>query len=222
MDEYIKAFSLGSAAILTNVCLLPLYPGLFVLFAAEVKSDRMRRALPLLGLVVLAGVVVSMTAIAAVLYLFSQTFADVLSYVLPVMYGIVLLLGVLMIAGKNPFERLTTTQIPVIRNPLVGAFVYGVVVAPLTLPCTGPIVLSAFTLGSVAGSGAFLDQLAYFAVFALGFGWPLAVLPILGAGARRQILGLLTKYASPIRIASGLLLVGVAASGTWYYLVPLL
>ena len=39
MSEYVEAFLLGNAAILGNVCMLPLYPGLFVLLA-----DRAERA----------------------------------------------------------------------------------------------------------------------------------------------------------------------------------
>jgi cytochrome c-type biogenesis protein len=159
-----------------------------------------------------------MTTLAFVLHAFSRTFADVLDFVLPVMYGLVFVLGVLTIAGRNPFERLTTTQIPVLRNPLAGSFVYGMAIAPLTLPCTGPIVLSAFTLGAVAGNSALIDQLAYFVAFSLGFGWPLVVLPLLGAPARKQILHLLTRHARPIRMASGVLLIGVAAIGAFTYL----
>ena len=74
-----------------------------------------------------------------------------------------------MIAGKNPFSRMTTTSIPVLRRPAASAFVYGTLMAPLTLPCTGPLIISAFVLGSVAGSSAFVSSLAYFLFFGLGF-----------------------------------------------------
>jgi len=38
MDEFLEAFSLGNAAILGNVCMLPLYPGLFVLLADRIEA----------------------------------------------------------------------------------------------------------------------------------------------------------------------------------------
>ena len=53
--------------------------------------------------------------------------------------------------------------------------------APMTLPCTGPLVVSAFVIGGVSGSDALVDSLVYFLFYALGFGWPLVVLPILAA-----------------------------------------
>ena len=38
MGQYVEAFTLGNAAILGNVCLLPLYPGLFALLAARTEG----------------------------------------------------------------------------------------------------------------------------------------------------------------------------------------
>ena len=40
VDQFLEAFSLGNAAILGNVCMLPLYPGLFVLFANQRADGR--------------------------------------------------------------------------------------------------------------------------------------------------------------------------------------
>lgn len=120
-------------------------------------------------------------------------------------------LGILMIAGKNPFSRMTTTSIPVLRRPAASAFVYG----PLTLPCTGPLIISAFVLGSVAGSSAFVSSLAYFLFFGLGFGWPLVVLPLLAGPFQRQITRFLSTHHRIIGIASGILLLAIAAIGVW-------
>ena len=144
MDQFLEAFSLGNAAILGNVCMLPLYPGLFVLFANQRADGRPARWTKWMGLLVLAGVVVSMVAIGLVLHLVSRSVADILDWLLPVMYGLVLVLGVAMVLGRNPFARLATTQVPILRSPAATAFVYGMLMAPLTLPCTGPLVISAF------------------------------------------------------------------------------
>ena len=140
-----------------------------------------------MGVLVLAGVVVAMVAIGLVLHLVSRTVADILDWLLPVMYGLVLVLGVAMVLGRNPFARLATTQVPILRSPAATAFVYGMLMAPLTLPCTGPLVISAFVIGGVSGGGALFESLRYFVWFALGFGWPLVVLPLLAAPKQQAI-----------------------------------
>ena len=129
------------------------------------------------------------------------------------MFGLVLLLGITMIFGRNPFARMQTVQAPVVGSPAGTAYLYGLFMGPMTLPCTGPLVISVFILG--AGSAAsFLDGVAYFVAFGLGFGWPLVVLPFLAVPMQRRFTGFLTtKHLAIIRL-SGLLLVVVAAIGS--------
>ncbi len=220
--EYLEAFALGNAAILGNVCMLPLYPGLFALLAARSEADdgRPSRVFRWLGVFVLAGVLVSMIVIGAVLYGLNRAFADALTIVLPIAYGLVALLGVAMLMDRNPLARISTTEVPILRNPLATAFAYGCLLGPLTLPCTGPLIASAFVLGSVGGSGDLMDGLTYFLVFGLGFGWPLVVIPFLAAPMQRQFTGFLTRHHRAIQIGSGLLLIGVAAFGLWVDLLP--
>ena len=54
---------------------------------------------------------------------------------------------------------------------------------------------------------------ARIAAFALGFGWPLVVLPFLAAPLQRRATGFLTTHHRPIGIASGILLISVAIFG---------
>jgi cytochrome c biogenesis protein CcdA len=92
--------------------------------------------------------------------------------------------------------------------------------APMTLPCTGPIVVSAFVVGSVSGSDALADSLVYFAFYALGFGWPLVVLPALAAPSQRQITRWLAVHHRIIEVLSGLLLMAIAVYGYWTEVRP--
>jgi cytochrome c-type biogenesis protein len=215
MDEFLEAFSLGNAAILGNVCMLPLYPGLFVLFANQRRDGRAARWTKWLGVLVLGGVVVAMVAIGLVLHLLSRSAADILDWLLPLMYGLVLVLGVAMVLGRNPFARLATTQMPILRSPAAAAFVYGMLMAPLTLPCTGPLIISAFVIGGISGGGALFESLRYFVWFALGFGWPLVVLPLLAAPKQQAITRFLGRHHRVITVGSGLLLVGISVVGFW-------
>ena len=212
MGQYLEAFALGNAAILGNVCMLPLYPGLLALLADRSGSERPQRWV---GAVVLAGVLTVMVAIGAALHLASTSAAEVLPVVLPVLYGSVIVLGVAMVAGRNPFTRISTREVPILGRPGATAFVYGLLLGPLTLPCTGPLIVSAFVLGGVSGGGALAESLAYFGAFGLGFGWPLVLLPLVAAPFQRRFTRALARRHQMISVASGLLLIGVALVGLW-------
>ena len=219
MSEYIQAFLLGNAAILTNVCILPLYPGLLAYMAANAQSEGAQRAMKWMGLLVLLGVLTMMVAVGALLYVLQQSFGSILPYVLPVIYGVVILLGFLMLSGRNPFNRLQTVQTPALRNPYIGAYVYGLLLGPMTLPCAGPIILSAFLLGSNSAADL-ADGLLYFLFFGLGFGWPLVLLPFLAASFQRQLIGWTTRNYKLLTRASGLLLIIIGFVGIYVELLP--
>ncbi len=219
MSELLQAFLLGNAAILTNVCILPLYPGLIAFLAGNAANARTQRSAPLLGLLVLAGVLSLMVVVGWVLYRLQASFGDLLPVLLPVMYGVVVLMGAFMLTGRNPFKGLSNAQAPVVRNPYLGAFVYGLLLGPMTLPCAGPIVLSAFLLG--AGS---LEELAgsllYFVAFGIGFGWPLVVLPLVAQPFQRRFTQWTTRNYGLLTVISGALLVAIGVFGIVAEVLP--
>ena len=212
MHELLQAFLLGNAAILTNVCMLPLYPGLLAFLAGNAGNERAQRATRWLGFLVLAGILSLMLAVGWLLYVFRASFGAILPYVLPAIYGLVIAMGVLMLTGRNPFRRLSTAQAPLLRNPYMTAYVYGLLLGPMTLPCAGPIVLSAFLLG--AGSFTQLaNSLLYFIAFGIGFGWPLVVLPFLTQPFQHQLTQWTTRRYRALTILSGVLLVAIGVVG---------
>lgn len=219
MEQWLQAFILGNTAILTNVCILPLYPGLVAFMAGNATNERAQRATKWLGLLVLLGVLSLMLVVGALLYALQRSFGDILPFVLPVIYAVVILLGVLMLTGRNPFARLGTVQTPILRNPYVAAYVYGLLLGPMTLPCTGPIVVSAFLLGA-GSTTALLDGLVYFFFFGLGFGWPLVLLPLLAAPLQRRFTRWTTQNYKLLTRVSGLLLVAIGLFGIYYDLLP--
>jgi len=219
MSEYLQAFILGNAAILTNVCILPLYPGLLAYMAANAQNVGSQRAMKWMGLLVLAGVLTMMILIGGLLFALQQSFGAILPILLPSIYGVVIILGLLMLAGRNPFNRLQMVQTPILRNPYIGAYVYGLLLGPMTLPCTGPIILSAFLLGSNSAADL-ADGLLYFFFFGLGFGWPLVLLPFLATSFQKQLIGWTTKNYKLLTRASGTLLVLIGAVGIYVELLP--
>jgi cytochrome c-type biogenesis protein len=193
---------------------LPLYPGLIAFLAGNMQHGRVRQGAVLLGASVLAGVLVTMIGLGFVLFSLGQSFSRILPWLLPVIYGVVIALGLAMILGRNPFARLSTAHAPMLSNPYAASFLYGGLLAPMTLPCTGPVIIGAFVLG-VGSAAALGESLLYFLAFGLGFGWPLLVLPLVAAPLQRGITRWLAGNAQALGRLAGALLLAIAAFGIW-------
>ncbi|MBK8032159.1 MAG: hypothetical protein IPK17_22310, partial [Chloroflexi bacterium] len=134
-------------------------------------------------------------------------------------YGVVLVLGVMMLFGFNPFARLSTTSIPLLRNRSLTAYLYGLLLGPMTLPCTGPLITSAFLLGA-DNFAVLADGLLYFLFFGLGFGWVLVVLPFLAGTLQRQFTRWITGNYKLLTRFSGAILVFIAVFGIVTEVLP--
>jgi cytochrome c-type biogenesis protein len=214
-----EGFTIGSASILNTACLLPLYPGLIVFLAGNASNPRSRGATGWLGLLVLVGILTMMLFIGLGLYLLQASFGDLLIVLLPILYILVILFGILMLAGRNPFARLQMVQAPILSSPYVTAYTYGLLFGPMTLPCTGPLITSAFLLGA-SNTGVLVDGLVYFLGFGLGFGWPLVLLPLIALPVQRQLVGWLTGHHLALTRASGVLLISIGVFGILTELAP--
>ena len=219
MSELVQAFILGNGAILTNSCMLPLYPGLIAFLAGSANEKRPWYVTASLGFLVLAGILTMMVLIGLILFLINASFGDLFVVLLPVVYGLVILMGIGMIFGWNPFAKLATAQSPILRNPFITAYVYGLLFGPMTLPCTGPIILSAFALG--AGDATELaNGIIYFLFFGLGFGWPLVALSFVSSSLSRVVVGWLTRNHLVLTRVSGVILIAVGIFGILTELLP--
>ncbi len=220
VQQLLESFALGSGAILTNVCMLPLYPGLIAFLAGNVQNERSRRVTGFLGALVLAGVLTMMLFISLVIYLLNQAIGSVLIWLLPLIYAVVILFGLLLLAGVNPFTRLSTAQIPVLKNPFAAAYVYGLLLGPMTLPCTGPFIVGSVFIVGTASVGGFLESMLNFLAFGLGFGWPLVLLPLLAVPFQRRLVGWLARNHALLTRVSGLLLLAVGIFGLIWDWLP--
>ncbi|MBI1299464.1 hypothetical protein GC175_31435 [bacterium] len=219
MNHLFEAFLLGNGAILTNVCLLPLYPGLLAFLAGRIAPGSTSTASRWLGIFVLAGIISLMLVLGALLFGLQQSFSSLLPYLLPAIYGLVIVLGIAMLLGRNPFKGLSTVQSPVLRNPFAAAYVYGLLLGPMTLPCTGPLVISVFLLGA-GNVGQLADGLLYFLAFGLGFGWPLVLLPFVAQPLQRRFTGWMTQNVVRLTQVSGALLVLIGIFGIYAEVLP--
>ena len=221
MNDLIAAFVLGNSAILTNVCLLPLYPGLLAFLAGNTDSALQDKTIRTswLGTLVLAGILVFMLLFGLTLFLMRQSVASVLFVLLPASYLLIILMGVLTILDKNPFVKVSTMDIPILKNRYAAAFVYGAFLAPVTLPCIGPLLVSTFALG-FSSITSLVDGLSFFLAFGLGFGWPLIVLSILAQPIQRRFVGWITSNHTLINRLAGMLLIAIGVVGIIAELLP--
>jgi cytochrome c-type biogenesis protein len=207
VGELLAVFGAGVASA-ASPCLLPLYPGFLAYLSANAGALSGRRGTGLLGMLVLGGVLTTMIAVGAFLLAISVPVGQVAVYLIPIIDAFLISLGVLLLLGRNPFQRLPGMRVPLIGNPYGQAYVYGVMLGPLALPCAGPFLVALLALSVGLGDAAL--RLGTFVVFGLGFGLPLLILSVL-AGARQQaIVRWTVRHHRAIEIAAGLVLIAVA------------
>lgn len=87
---------------------------------------------------------------------------------------------------------------------------YGLLFAPIAVPCSGPFIISIFafslTIGDVVG------QMAFFLAFGIGFGLPLFVLGLLGQVRGRELARAMIRWERPLQLVMGAALVAI---GVW-------
>jgi cytochrome c-type biogenesis protein len=207
VGELAAVFAAGLASA-ASPCLLPLYPGFLAYLAANAGALSGRRASGLLGLLVLAGLLSTMVVIGLLLFLVAIPVGRVSSYLVPIIDGLLIVLGALLLVGRNPFNRLPGMRVPLVANPYGQAYAYGVMLGPIALPCAGPFL--AALLAVSVGIGDAAAQVGTFLVFGLGFGLPLVVLSLLAGSRQRDVVRTVVAHHRLIEIVSGAVLIAVA------------
>ena len=209
MDGLVLAFTLGvgSAA---SPCLLPLYPSFLAYLTANARALEGRRASGLLGLLILAGVLTTMLGVAVALVALSAPLGSLLGVLIPAIDLLLIALGLALLAGRNPFERLPGASVPIVANPYGQAYLYGVMLGPLALPCAGAFALSLIAFS--VGVEELAPRILTFLAFGLGFGLPLVLLSLLAGARRQQVVRYVTRHHRVIEIVGGLILIAV---GVW-------
>jgi cytochrome c-type biogenesis protein len=231
VSELLIAFGGGLAATVTP-CILPLYPAFLAYLtgqapagiavpssragaataAGEATAAGARRVAPITAAtLVLAGVLSGMVLIGFVFAIVSASLTRFIGVILPLADALLVGLGLLLVLGRNPFARLPQLSPAGLGRfgPGLGAFLYGLLFAPIALPCSGPFVVAVFAFSLTIGDVA--SQLLFFGVFGLGFGVPLFVIGLLAQWRGAQVARAIVRYERPIGIALGLALIAVGA-----------
>ena len=221
MEIYVGALFAGIGATVTP-CILPLYPAFL---AYLTTNTSVAATLPAVGatsapalrpamaaLLVWAGVVTGMMAIGLAIAAVAVPLGDFSRVVLPIADGLLITLGLLLLAGVNPFARLPQPSAAALggRGPQAGAFLYGLLFAPIAIPCSGPFLVGIFAFSLTIGDA--LGRIAFFAVFGVGFGLPLFLLGSVGQARGAELARAVVRYERPLQLVLGAALVTV---GVW-------
>jgi cytochrome c-type biogenesis protein len=215
MNIVVPSFLLGLLAS-TSPCVLPLYPGFLSYLSGQTEMGRQRY---FLGFFVLAGVLSMMLALGGLIALLAVPIGRVLVYIIPLADLLILIMGILLLTNHNPFKTLPQTQITALHHPFYNAYAYGLLYGPITIPCSGPLVVSIFALSFTAGEA--FSQLWVFLWFGIGLGVPLLMLSLLSATLQRQLTTFFARHSRTVNILGGLILIGVALydiSKNWEFL----
>lgn len=211
LDQIWTSFTIGLLAT-TSPCILPLYPGFLAYLSAQTGEGK-KVSRFLLGVLVLAGVMTMMVLLGGLIALLAVPLGSVLSILLPIADLIIISFGILLILDKNPFKLLPQIQVPGLRNPYGNAFLYGMLYGPISLPCSGPLLISIFAVSLTAGEA--LARLSTFFWFGLGFGLPLLALALIASARARTITRWFAEHAKLVNLIGGILLLGIGIYDLW-------
>lgn len=199
---------------MVNPCVLPLYPAFLAYLAGNQAIAERASLTRWLGALTLAGVLVAMLIVGLLLAALQIAVGQALALLLPIIYLIVIGMGVLLLLRRNPFARVPALRSPRLQNPLLSSFLYGILYGPMTLPCSGPLVVGVFAYGA-ADLGSVLNSILYFVAFGLGFGLPLLVLPLLAEPVRKSVLRWMLTHHGLLERVAGVLLILVGLYGIY-------
>lgn len=209
--EAATSFALGLATPLSAVCVVPLYPGFLAFLSNQGESAP---SVATLSVIVVAGVVAFMSAVGVVFTtLLQESLTAVVEVVSPIAFGLLAILGAVLITGFHPQSRLPAASPPQTRYPSVSAFAYGAFFGAIVLPCN-PGFISVFFARAFLVSNP-VTSVANFGAFGIGMAAPLLGFGIVSEPWRDRVLGALTRHRRGVNIATGSVLVAVSA----YYLV---
>lgn len=117
-----EAFLLGLATPLGAVCVLPLYPGFLVYLSSQLSGKKVGRyTIFLFGLTIFSGVILFMLLLGLIFTtIFEVSLTNVIGIVSPIAFGILLIIGLLLILNVDIGRFLPKGHTP----PLGGCFLY--------------------------------------------------------------------------------------------------
>src|SRR5260370_21007675 len=159
-----NAFSLGIISG-GSVCARLLVPG-FICYLSTQADKLGERAKSFVGIAVILGVTTGMVVFALGAALFHTSLTILITAATPVVVGILILFGALLILNHNPFYRLPQVHIPRMGSPLLSAYAYGGLYGVIALPWSSLVILP-FTISISLSSLSAIEAFIIFFTFVL-------------------------------------------------------
>lgn len=208
------SFLAGLFAPIGAVCVLPLYPGFLAYLSGKVSNKDSRGKIIFLGLVVSFGVLVSMFLFGLIFTFFLQeSLTMAIGIISPIAFGILALVSILMIFNFDIGRFIPQVNSPVLKNPVLSAFIFGFFFGAIVLPCNPASLVILFAISTT--TTGFLVNLLNFVLFGIGMALPLLLFSVVSAQWSRKVIGFLTKRKRQINLIAGLIMLGISL----YYLL---
>jgi cytochrome c-type biogenesis protein len=200
----VEAFTLG---LLTagSACLLPLYPAFVAYLAGDIDGRAPQRVVARGGAAVLAGVLSAMLLAGVLVTLAAISLGSVLEILIPLADVVLVALGLALLVGRNPFMRLPGVAAPRVTNRLGQAYVYGLLLGPIALPCSGAFLVA--LLATALDPVEVGVRLGTFVAYGIGFGAPLVILSLVSAARGQALARLIARHHRTLDVVGGLVLV---------------
>jgi cytochrome c-type biogenesis protein len=214
LADIFSAFVLGLLTPLGAVCVLPLYPGFLAYLSSKFSGEEKKSIYIIFGLIVALGVILAMTLVGLIFSTILKTsLTNVVGILSPIAFGILAIVSVFLILGKDPWMYLPKIKTPGSKNPYVHALLFGLFFGAIVLPCN-PAFIAALFARVVSVSSFFSNMLSFFS-FGLGMSAPLLLFSVVSASASQEIIGWLSTHSKKINRIAGIIMFVISL----YYLI---
>lgn len=205
---------LGILTTLTSICLLPMYPNFLFKLGDRFSDNPTKKTYLFFSTVVVLGVLTLMYTIGLIFVMILQSpLAQIIGIILPVIFGIMLVAGIMMVLGNNLQKYLPKIDIPMIENSIANAYAFGLLFGAMVLPCS-PVFIAIFFAKSLLVTDP-VNTTVNFMIFGLGVGVPLMAFSVLPISKSRKVTQLFTNNHQKVNKISGATLIFVST----YYLI---
>jgi cytochrome c-type biogenesis protein len=205
---------LGILTTLTSICLLPMYPNFLFNLGKRYSDNPTKKTYFFFSTIVVLGVLTFMYTIGLLFVMLLQSpLSQLISVFLPMIFGLMLVAGIMMVLGNNVQKHLPKFDVPTVENSIVNAYAFGLVFGAVVLPCS-PVFIAIFFAKSLLVTDP-VNTTVNFMVFGLGIGLPLMAFSIMPISKSRKIVQLFANNHQKVNKASGAILVFIST----YYLI---
>lgn len=204
---------LGILTTLTSMCLLPMYPNFLFNLGQRFSDNPTKKTYFFFSMIVVAGVLTFMYTIGLLFVMLLQSpLYQLVNIILPAVFGIMLVAGIMMLLGNNVEKHLPKFNVPHIENSLVNAYAFGLLFGAVVLPCS-PVFIAIFFAKSLLVTDP-VTTTVNFMIFGLGIGAPLMAFSVMPINKSRRVVQLVANRHKLVNRTTGAILVLVSV----YYL----